>query len=220
MYITLYVYCIMMSVTQNAVCNCEIKSILTYLLTFPCTDQSMPSLRCSTDSYHRKCRRLHISTLCSWFIAHRRFSPRIPCLVWPLEPSCQWKYQLITIHPSLQGLSARRCPMPSAPPFSTCIDPAPFCRECEFPLQPTPWCRPTILSMVFLSSSVPPSFQTSPPSPAYCPSFCICVQTSLAYFPWSVVPCSSGIALLSICILISICTCQWRAAIFSVLHDN
>src|SRR6218665_450813 len=26
-------YCITMSVTQNAVCNCEIKSILTYLLT-------------------------------------------------------------------------------------------------------------------------------------------------------------------------------------------
>ena len=27
-------YCITMSVTQNAVCNCEIKSILTYLLTY------------------------------------------------------------------------------------------------------------------------------------------------------------------------------------------
>src|SRR6218665_1536939 len=30
----LCMYCITMSVTQNAVCNCEIKSILTYLLTY------------------------------------------------------------------------------------------------------------------------------------------------------------------------------------------
>src|SRR6218665_3706785 len=35
-------YCITMSVTQNAVCNCEIKSILTYLLT-PLQNFTSPS---------------------------------------------------------------------------------------------------------------------------------------------------------------------------------
>lgn len=40
------------------------------------------------------------------------------------------------IHPSISPWAQRpyRCPMQSAPPFSTCRDPAPFCCVCEFPL--------------------------------------------------------------------------------------
>jgi len=79
--------------------------------------------------------------------------------------------QLCIIHPSIhcsKGLSTRRCPISSSPPFSTCRDPAPSCWVCGFLLRTIPWCRPIILCTVFLSSSVPPSFQTSSPSPAYC----------------------------------------------------
>jgi len=72
-----------------------------------------------------------------------------------------------------RGLSAHRCPMPSAPPFSTCRDPAPSYWVCGYLLRTIPWCRPTVLSTVFLPSSVPQTFQTSPPSPAYCPSSCL-----------------------------------------------
>jgi len=79
--------------------------------------------------------------------------------------------------------------------LSTSHDPSHSCWVCRFLLRTIPWCHPTILCMVFLSSSLPPSFQTSPPSPVYCPSSCTCVQTGLASFPWSVAPCSSCIAL-------------------------
>jgi len=55
--------------------------------------------------------------------------------------------------------------------------------------------HPTILCTVFLYSILIPSFQTSPPSPACCPSSCILYPTSLVTFPWSVVRCSSCNAL-------------------------
>src|SRR6218665_2741919 len=50
------VYCITMYVTQNAVCNCEIKSILTYLLTYLAANASdfivkLPILRPSLRLY-------------------------------------------------------------------------------------------------------------------------------------------------------------------------
>src|SRR6218665_1045392 len=38
----------------------------------------------------------------------------------------------ISIHPLLHELSARRCPMPSSPPFSTCRHSATSCRVCGF----------------------------------------------------------------------------------------
>jgi len=113
--------------------------------------------------------------------------------VWPWLAGL--KLPASSIHPLLCGLIARRCPMPSAPLFSTFRDLAPFCWVCEFPFHPTPWRDPTILDTVFLFSILLPSLQTSPPSLACCPSSCICVQTSLVSFPWSGVWCSSCITL-------------------------
>src|SRR6218665_2174634 len=51
-------------------------------------------------------------------------------------------------------------------------------------------CRPIIPCTVSLFLSLPPSFQTSPPSPAYCPSFCVCVHTGLQCSFLSIICCT------------------------------
>ena len=84
-----------------------------------------------------------------------------------------------SIHPLLHGLSTHRCSFA----IFTIVLHVP--RSCAFQL--SVWIsspRHSLMSsnhslhgLPLLYSSVPPSFQTSPPSPAYCPSSCICVQT-------------------------------------------
>src|SRR6218665_1524358 len=90
-----------------------------------------------------------------------------------------------SIHPLLHGLSTHRCSFA----IFTIVLHVP--RSCAFQL--SVWIsspRHSLMSsnhslhgLPLLYSSVPPSFQTSPPSPAYCPSSCICVQTGSASFP-------------------------------------
>ena len=74
--------------------------------------------------------------------------------------------------------------MPSAPPFSTCLDPAPFCWvwENSSPIHSLMSSNYSLHGLPLLDS--PSIVQTSAPSPACCSSSCICVQTSLVSFPW------------------------------------
>src|SRR6218665_1575942 len=98
----------------------------------------------------------------------------------------------MSIRCSMHGLSARicvQCHLHHRSPRAAIL---------RFPFECVDFFSAPFLDVVqplSLSSSLPPSFQTSPPAPAYCPLSCICVQTGLASFPRSVAPCSSCITL-------------------------